>query len=332
MVTGDLPGTARAVGRSLGWDIGERSVVTGDELAQLSDTELHHILPHISICARVTPKDKLRIARLLQSQGEIVAMTGDGVNDSPALKAANIGIALGSGSDIAKSSADLVLTNDNFETIVAAIEEGKQMLSNIKKIFVYLMSNSLDEVILIGGSIVAGIALPLTAIQIIWVNLITGSIPAIAFAFDRDRSFRKGLEGRLFFDSTTLFLIIVLGSLTSVLLFALYYGLLAYGIPLETARAVLFVCFSTYILGITFSFRNLHSPLNVYTLMENRLLFWGVVGGLCLTLMTIYLPFFQTLFGTTALSLPWLLFVVGWLALNIVLVEGAKWFARRYFA
>lgn len=332
MCTGDLPGTATAVGRSLGWDIDSFNVMSGHELRELSDDALREILPRLKIFARVTPADKVRILKLYQDRGEIVAMTGDGVNDGPALKAANIGIAIGSGTDVAKSIADLVLLNDSFKTIVTTIKEGRQMLANIKKIFVYLMSNALDEVILIGGAILVGAALPLSAIQIIWVNLFTGSIPAIAYAFDTEPATKRGATRERFFDRTVYFLTVGIGVLTSFLLLGLYVSLLSLGYPLETARSVLFACFSAYILVISFSFRNLHAPVYTYPLMGNRFLFFGVLGGLGLVLATLYVPFFQHLFGTTAISLWWLMFVGLWLIINILIVEAAKWFAARFLA
>jgi len=330
MCTGDLPGTATAIGRSLGWEIDASNIMTGHELHEVSDEALREILPRIRIFARVTPADKIRIVKLYQNLGEIVAMTGDGVNDGPALKAANIGIAIGSGTDVAKSIADLVLLNDSFKTIVTTIKEGRQMLANIKKIFVYLMSNALDEVILIGGCIIVGAALPLTAIQIIWVNLFTGSIPAIAYAFDTQPATKRGATHERFFDNTVYFLTIGVGVLTSVMLLVLYLTLLSLEVPVDTARSVLFACFSAYILVIAFSFRNLHAPLYSYPFAENRFLFFGVLGGLVLVLATLYVPFFQSLFDTTALSLWWLLFVVVWLMANILLVEIAKWFTARF--
>lgn len=330
MITGDLPGTARAVGRLLGWDINENSVVTGEQLLQLSDEELIEMLPHIQIFARVTPADKVRIAKLHQSRGEIVAMTGDGVNDGPALKAANIGIAVGSGSDVAKSMADLVLINDNFETIVASIEEGKLMLANIRKIFVYLMSNSLDEIILIGGSIVAGVAMPFTAAQIIWVNLFTGSIPAIAYAFDKQPELKSSKGGKTFFDKTVLFLVIGVGTLSSLLLLALYLSLLSLDVPQSIAQSVLFMCFSSYILAVAFSFRNLRAPVYTYSITENRPLLGGVIIGFILLFLTMYTPFFQSIFKLAPLPAVWLFFVVIWLAFNVLLVETAKWFANKY--
>src|SRR3989344_6190036 len=193
MLTGDLKGTAEAVARELGWELNEGNTLTGDDLHRLSDAELLLTLPNIKIFARVTPEDKLRIGSLYKKRGEVVAMTGDGVNDAPSLKAVDIGVALGSGSDVAKSVGDLILLDDNFKTIVAAIEEGRRMLENIRKAFVYLMSNCLDEVVLIGGSLLVGLPLPLTALQIIWVNFATGSFPALSFAFDKN--FDEGKSG-----------------------------------------------------------------------------------------------------------------------------------------
>ncbi|MEK7140558.1 MAG: cation-transporting P-type ATPase, partial [Patescibacteria group bacterium] len=182
LVTGDLLGTALSVAQSLDWAVSPEEVLTGDELRNLSDEELSELIPKIKIFARVTPEDKLRIGQLYRARGEIVAMTGDGVNDAPALKAMDIGISLGSSSDVAKSAADLVLLDDNFKTISLAIDEGRRILGNIRKAFTYLMSNSMDEVFVIGGSLIFGLPFPLTALQIIWVNLFTGSLPALAFA------------------------------------------------------------------------------------------------------------------------------------------------------
>lgn len=330
MATGDLPGTALAVAKELGWNVDEQSILTGAQLKQLSDEDLTESLSYVRIFARVTPEDKLRITKLFQARGEIVAMTGDGVNDAPSLKVANIGIAVGSGSDVAKGVSDLVLLDDNFQTIVAAIEEGKRMLLNIKKIFVYLMSNSFDEVILIGGAIIAGIAMPLTAIQIIWVNLFTGSIPAIAYAFDKQAIPKGSHHSRSFFDRPVKFLTLSIGLITSFLLLALYSVLLSYDIPLETAQNIIFICFGTYVLLIAFSIRNLNLPIYKYSLTENKILLFGVLGGLVLMVATMYVPFLQDIVGTSAISLPWLGFVVLWLFVNIIIVEGLKWVSYTY--
>jgi len=330
MATGDLPGTALAVAQEIGWPVTEANVLSGTQLQQLSDEDLLVILDKIYIYARVTPKDKLRITRLHQLRGEIVAMTGDGVNDTPSLKAANIGIVVGSGSDVAKSVADLILLDDNFKTIVATIEEGKQILSNIKKMFVYLMSNSLDELILIGGAIVAGVAMPLTAAQIIWVNMFTGSLPAIAFAFDRQALRETPKTSRTFFDGRVLFLTIFIGLVVSIMLLALYLMLLNYGIDLELARSILFASFGSYTLFIAFSFLDLSRPLFKYSLTTNKTLLAGVGIGSLLLILTFIIPFMRQTFSVVPLPLPWIGFVFLWIAINVVVVEASKWFANRF--
>jgi Ca2+-transporting ATPase len=330
MATGDLPGTALAVANDLGWDVTESNVLTGVQLSQLSDEQLSALLDKIHIYARVSPKDKLRITRLFQARGEIVAMTGDGVNDAPSLKAANIGIAVGSGTDVAKGVADLILMDNNFQTIVAAIEEGRQILSNIKKLFVYLMSNALDELILIGGAILAGVMLPLTALQIIWVNLFTGSLPAIAFAFDRQLMKETNETSRTMFDKRVLSLTTTIGIVISLLLLGLYLALLDSGLSVELARTILFACFGSYTLFISFSFLDLSRPIYQYSLLENKFLLFGIGVGMTLLAITIYTPFFQRMFETTHLPFAWTLFVGAWSISNIILIEVFKWFSNRF--
>jgi len=330
MATGDLAGTAIAVANDLGWKVTETNVLTGQQLSQLSDEELNKLLDKIHIYARVSPKDKLRITRLFQARGEIVAMTGDGVNDAPSLKAANIGIAVGSGTDVAKGVADLILMDNNFQTIVAAIEEGRQILSNIKKLFVYLMSNALDELILVGGAIIAGVTLPLTAVQIIWVNLFTGSLPAIAFAFDRQQMRETDAASRTMFDKRVLFLTTSIGIFISLILLGLYLLLLNVGLSVELARTILFACFGSYTLFISFSFLDLSRPIYQYSLTQNKLLLVGIGVGMVLLIITVYTPFFQRMFETTHLPFIWATFVAFWIVLNVVIVEVFKWFANTF--
>lgn len=330
MATGDLPGTATAIAKEIGWKVNKANILTGKQLQQLSDEDLIAILDRIKIFARVTPTDKLRITKLHQAQGEIVAMTGDGVNDAPSLKAANIGIAVGSGSDVAKSVADLILLDDNFKTIVSTIEEGKQILSNIKKMFVYLMSNSLDELVLIGGAIIAGVALPLNALQIIWVNLFTGSLPAIAFAFDRQLMRETQKTSHEFFDRRVLFLTIFIGIIVSLMLLGLYLGLLKNGVSTDLARSIIFASFGSYTLFIAFSFLDLSRPVFNYSIIKNKLLLAGVGIGTILLLMTFTIPFFQKTFDVQPLPLPWIGFVVLWVIINIAVVEASKWFANTF--
>ncbi len=333
LVTGDLVGTALAVVKSLDWKVDEEEVLTGQDIRNLTDDQLLEVIPKIKIFARVTPEDKLRIGRLYQKLGEVVAMTGDGVNDAPALKAMDIGISLGSASDVAKSAADLVLLDDNFETISMAIDEGRKILSNIRKTFVYLMSNSLDLVFLIGGSLIMGLALPVTALQIIWMNLFTGSLPALAFAFEEDIDKEKysGKDLKLIFTKEVKVLTFGIGVTSSFFLFLLYYFLIKNNVPLDLARSFLFVCLSSYILAIAFSFRSLRKPLFSYSIFSNKKLNISIIVATLILILTMTVPVIRNIFDIAPLPLFWVPFVILWLILNISLVEGAKYLMRRKY-
>ena len=331
LVTGDLIGTARSVAKSLNWEVREDQAISGNDLRKLSDQELLKMILNIKIFARVTPEDKLRIGGLYQKLGEVVAMTGDGVNDAPALKAMDIGISLGSGSDVAKSAADLVLLDDNFETISLAIDEGRKILGNVRKTFVYLMSNSLDEVFVIGGSLLMGLALPLTALQIIWVNLFTGSLPALAFAYEEDLDKEKNLgrDLRLIFTKEVKVLTLVIGVISSFFLFLSYYFLIRVGVEVDIARSIFFVCFSSYILVISFSFRSLHLPLFSYPIFSNKKLNWSILIAFVLLVITMAVPAIRNIFDLAPLPLSSIPFILIWLLFNIFLVEFAKYLLRK---
>ncbi len=331
LVTGDLKGTALSVAKSLNWEVAENEILVGSQLKDLSEEELLAILPSIKIFARVTPEDKLNIGQLYQKLGEVVAMTGDGVNDAPALKAMDIGISLGSGSDVAKSAADLVLLDDNFETISSSIDEGHRILANIRKTVVYLMSNSLDEVFVIGGSLIMGLALPLTSLQIIWVNLFTGSLPALAFAFDENMDRRKYFkkESKRIFTKEVKVLTLGIGVLSSLFLFLLYYVLTKTVADIAEARSIFFVCFASYILAISFSFRSLYNPLFSYSVLSNKKLNLSIILALVILILTMTIPFMRDIFKLAPLPMYSLPLVVMWLVFNILLVEGAKYILRK---
>ena len=195
MITGDHPATALAVAHEIG--IPGARVLTGDDLASYQGTALVDALADVNVFARVRPEQKLQLVEALQAQGQIVAMTGDGVNDAPALKRSDVGVAMGQrGSDVSREVADLVLLDDNFATIVGAVEEGRGIYENIQKFLRFLFSTNLSEVLLVAsGALLAyglnlrddagGLVLPLTAAQILWINLMTDGLPALALAFDR---------------------------------------------------------------------------------------------------------------------------------------------------
>lgn len=331
IMTGDHKGTAIAIAKEVGMEVTENSALDAAELIKLTDSELKKLLPKLVVISRVTPYDKLRIVKLYQKMGEVVAMTGDGVNDAPAIKQANVGIAMGSGTEVSQSVADLVLLDDNFETIVAAIEEGRQILSNIRKVLVYLLTNVADGLILIGGSLILGLALPLNALQILWVNFFTGSFPAIAFAFEKDKNslthkpinLKNGL-----FDPLMKFLIIVIGLSTSTLLFVLYVVLLKYGFDEQIVKTFTFAAFGTYTLLVAMSIRSLDQSIFSIPFFGNRYFTGGILIGFTLMLAAIYIPFLQTIFETVALPPVWVLAVVLVGVLNIIMIEIAKVFFR----
>jgi Ca2+-transporting ATPase len=302
------------------------------ELRGLSPTALKKILPELRIIARVSPLDKMNITKAFQAMGEVVAMTGDGVNDAPSIKQADVGIAMGSGTEVARDVADLVLLDDNFATIVAAIEEGWQIRHNIKKVLVYSLSSVTDELLLIGGALILGLPLPLTALQILWVNFFSDSFPAIAFAFEKNidgmaRASRQK-SGSLF-DPLMKRLILFIGLSTSALLFGLYWLLLRAGFPEALVRTFIFASFGTYSLFLAFSVRSLQKSIFAYSPFSNPAMIAGTGIGVVLMGAAVYVPFLQTLFDTVALPFVWCLGVVAVGVLNMAAIEIGKWWWRR---
>jgi Ca2+-transporting ATPase len=332
ILTGDHRGTAEAIAREVGMHIDADNALDAQDLRLLSDDDLKKRLPTLRVVSRISPLDKMRIVRVLQSMGEIVAMTGDGVNDAPSIKQADVGIAMGSGTEVARDVADLVLLDDNFETIVAAVEEGRQIMHNIRKVLVYLLSSVADGLILIGGALATGLVLPLNALQILWVNFFSDSFPAVAFAFERNidgmshhvQSREAGL-----FNPLMRFLIIFIGLSTSALLFVLYWGLLRAGFPEEVVRTFIFASFGTYTLFLAFSLRSLEKSIVSYPFFSNAYLVVGVSVGIVLMGAAIYVPFLQSIFDTVALPFTWIVGVAAVGISNIVAVECGKWFFHR---
>ena len=332
MVTGDHVGTALSVARELNIAQSENEVMNGEEMSRIPLVQLKGALERVKVFARVTPEQKLLLTNLYRERGAIVAVTGDGINDAPALSRADIGVALGSGTDVTKNQADLVLLDDNFETLVSAIEEGRTILDNIRKVIVYLLSDSLDELLLIGGSLIAGLALPLNAIQILFVNFFSDSFPALAFAFER------GVDGfsdaprkpdKNLFDKKVRFLILGIGVFTSSFLFALYYALLQLNYDSLIVRTFIFASFSSYTLFLALSLRSLEKSIFSYNIFENRYLIYGIGFGLLLTLAAVYAPWLQNILGTVSLPPFWLLGVLLIGIFNIALVEFSKWLFRK---
>lgn len=333
ILTGDHAGTALVVARELGLLDGGGKVITGPELTALNREQIRAVLDGTRVFARVTPDQKLMLAELYKEKGEIVAMTGDGVNDAPALKAADIGIAVGSGTEVAKGAADLVLLKDDFATIVAAIEEGRRILGNIRRVIVYLLSDALDELLLIGGSLLAGLPLPLNALQILYVNLFSDSFPAIAFAYEDHQNGRPRRRpmpiGKNVFDREMRFLVLMVGTLTSAGIFLLYYLMIKLGQPENMVRSFIFASFGSYTLFAAFSLRSLHASIFSFNPLSNKPLTLGVGVGIMLTLLALYWPPLQHALDLTALPFPWLIGVGLVCAASMSAIEAAKLYIRR---
>tara|TARA_Y100000031_G_scaffold101393_3_gene111223 strand:- start:18263 stop:20998 length:2736 start_codon:yes stop_codon:yes gene_type:complete len=329
MLTGDYQETAHAVAEDVG--ITQKGIPTlvGSDVEELTDKELYKKLKTVNVFARVMPAQKLRIARILKSKGEVVAMTGDGINDAPALRSADIGIALGSGTDVAKEASDLVLLDDGFNIIVHAIEEGRRVVDNLKKIVAYLLSTGFSEIFVIGSALIMAAPLPLLPAQILWINIVEEGFMNFAFAFEpkekdimnRDPRVSKGIV----LTPNLIKLILIIALVTGFFLVALYFILLSLSIPIEEIRTMMFIALAVDSLFFSFSIKNLHKPIWRINIFSNRYLVFALVSSLLMLLIALLLPPLQTLLSLTPLSGTTLIFFIGLGVLNLLFVEGAKY-------
>ncbi|PJE59876.1 MAG: hypothetical protein COU85_01380 [Candidatus Portnoybacteria bacterium CG10_big_fil_rev_8_21_14_0_10_44_7] len=330
LVTGDHLDTALAIAREL--DLtpdGAKEFLTGKQISLLDAEKLKATVRQVKIFARVDPKDKLRIVQALQENGEVVAMTGDGINDTPALKRADIGLALGSGTDAAREVADLVMLDDSFAVIISAIKQGRVILDNIKKTLAYLLADSFSEIILIVGSIVAGLPLPILPAQILWVNLIDDALPSMSLVFEKAEGdvMRRRPQGRKtrIFDAEIKFFVFVIGVVTNLLLFALFWWYFRQNYDLEHIRTIIFAALGLDSLIYVFACKSLRQNIWHIRLFNNKHLLVAVGFGLLMLLAAIYLPFLQTLLKTQPLyGFDW--GVVAILSLlDLLFIELGKW-------
>ena len=332
MITGDHPLTAQAVARELGL-LKNGRVVTGAELEAMSEAEFAREVENIEVYARVSPAHKLRVVTALQKNDHIVAMTGDGVNDAPALKKADIGIAMGiTGTDVTKEAAAMTLTDDNFASIVAAVEEGRGVFGNIKKYLMYLLSSNIGEIGLMFGATLLGLPLPLTAVQILYVNLATDGLPALALAVDppeADLMRRNPRNPRTGVFTRPVVTLMVVGGLWSALVnLGLYAWALSSGRSLEEAMTMTFVSLVLIQFFKAYNFRS--DRLSVFVRpFANKWLNWAILWEVVLLVIIIYVPFLHDAFGTYYLPLvDWAIVILLALTISPVL-ELAKWMERR---
>jgi len=332
MITGDHPLTAQAVARELGL-LKTGRVVTGAELDAISDEDFKREVETIDVYARVSPAHKLRVVTALQANNHIVAMTGDGVNDAPALKKADIGIAMGiTGTDVTKEAAAMTLTDDNFASIVAAVEEGRGVFGNIKKYLMYLLSSNIGEIGLMAGSTLLGLPLPLTAVQILYVNLATDGLPALALSVDppeKDLMKRKPRNPRTGIFTRPVVSLMVAGGLWSTLVnLGLFIWAMNSGRSIEEAMTMTFVSLVLIQFFKAYNFRS--DRHSVFTRpFENKWLNRAILWEAILLLLIVYVPALHEPFSTFSLPLiDWVIIFALSLTISPVL-EFVKWMERK---
>ena len=314
MVTGDYKDTAQAIARDIGLLTPGGLVLTGAELDRLSDKELADQADRLDVCCRVSPQHKTRIVEALKSRGHVVAMTGDGVNDAPALKRANIGVAMGiTGTDVAKQTADMVLTDDNFASIVAAIEQGRIIYSNIRKFVYFLLACNVGEILIVFGAMLLGMPIPLRPVQLLWLNLVSDGAPALALGLEKGdpdimkqppRSPKEHVINRDMAIGIGVVALVDAAAILSVFFLALQ----RYPGHVEAAQTIAFMTLCCSELLRAFTARSEYHSIFSIGITSNRWMVWAVGVSFALVLMVVYVPFLQPFFDTVPLGMDdWML-------------------------
>ncbi|MDB5084340.1 MAG: Cation-transporting ATPase pacL, partial [Bacilli bacterium] len=313
MITGDHPITARAIGEQLSICRPGDQLLTGTDIDQLSLEKLVELVPNTNIFARVTPEHKLRIVEAFQRGGEVVAMMGDGVNDAPAIRKADVGIAMGSqGTDLTKDTAGIVLMEDHFHSIIDGVKEGRKIIGNIRKSIGCLISGNLAEVLVATTAVVIGLPMPLIPLQILLMNLLTDALPAIVLATDSKASNSERHKDVI--DRSLYRTVLTRGSILGLSALGVFAGALALGVALPLAQTITFATLVAGQIWQTVSWRRLGSTEN-YQLTSDRPLLLAMLVSWAALLASIYLPGLQGIFATSSLRLP------HWFA--VIAVSGA---------
>jgi Ca2+-transporting ATPase len=335
MITGDNKHTAIAIARELGI-LDKGKVLTGQDLETMSDESLEDKIDEISVFARVSPGDKMNIVKALKRKEHIVAVTGDGVNDAPALKASDIGVAMGiTGTEASKEAADMILLDDNFATLVTAIEKGRVIYNNIKKFLAYTLSSNMGELLIMLTAGIMGLPLPLITIQILWVNLVTDGLPGIALGVDPPEKdvmkYPPRKTDETVFTSGIKAIVIVMSILMTITLVPIFfsYGFEPQESELLKARTIVFTSIVIFEMFNTFNCRSERLSIFQVGLFKNRYLLVAILSSIVLQLSVVYIPMFQPIFGTTAISIfDWIL-IIGISSTGLIGVELTKIFLKR---
>jgi Ca2+-transporting ATPase len=335
MITGDYPKTARAIAEDIHLLRKDHDVMTGKEMDEIDDDQLKEAVKHTDVFARVSPEHKMRIVDALRGNGEVVAMTGDGVNDAPAIKLADIGVAMGiTGTDVAKETADMVLTDDNYASIVSAIEQGRIIYSNIRKFVYYLISCNMAEIMIIFLSMLITGRSPLTAIQLLWLNLVTDGAPALSLATEKGdpdimqqppRPTKEPIINRFMVSGITVQTI----AITVTTLAAFFIGLYTNPEHVEYAETMAFVTLSVSELLRAFTSRSEYYPILKIGIFSNKWMNWAVIGSLVLIVGVVYIPFFNPIFNTLPLTWTQWSEILPLLLVPSIAAEATKYFGAK---
>lgn len=335
MITGDYKETAFAIAKELGMAESIDEAMMGEELNKISDEELREVVKDVKVYARVSPEHKVRIVSALKANGEITAMTGDGVNDALALKRADIGVSMGiTGTDVAKNTAELILTDDNFASIVSAVEEGRIIYSNIKKFVFFLLSCNIGEIFLVFTSILLNLPVPLLPIQLLWLNLVTDSFPALALGVEKGDpdimkvSPRNPNEPIL---TRNMLVGILLQSLAvgGAALLAYRWGLSTYADNIDKARTITFTALITAELLRAYSSRSQRYTLFKIGFFTNKTLVYGTLFSFILLLGVLYIPFMQPIFNTFSLGVRDWAAILEYAFIPLIVGEVSKLFIKK---
>jgi Ca2+-transporting ATPase len=334
MVTGDHKDTAEAIAREIGILTPGGLVLTGPEIERMSDAELAASTDKLQVCCRVSPQHKTRIVDAMKASGHVAAMTGDGVNDAPALKRANIGVAMGiTGTDVSKQTADMVLTDDNFASIVAAIEQGRIIYSNIRKFVYFLLACNVGEILIIFGAMLFGMPIPLRPVHLLWLNLVSDGAPALALGMEKgDKDImshppRPPKEPVINRDMAIGIGVIALVDAIAILT-VFYLGLQRYPGHLEAAQTLAFVTLCVSELVRAFTARSEYHSIFSIGVFSNRWMVWAVGASLLLVLMVVYVPFLQPFFDTVPLTLDDWLMMAPFFFASAIAMELLKFYFR----
>ncbi len=336
MMTGDHPATAFAVAEQVGLidtinshDAKNERIMDGERLEKMSPDDLEKIIDKIDVYARVLPHQKMKIVEAWQKRGEVVAMTGDGVNDAPALKRADIGIALGSGTDVAKEASDLVLLNNSFSVIIAAIEGGRVIVDNLRKVVTFLLSTGFTEIVLIGGALMVGLPLPVLPAQILWANLIEEGFMNFAFAFEPKESDIMGRDprahsSRQILTREMLWIIFGVGMITNLFLFILFASLIYLEYPIQEIRTMMFAGLAIDAIFFVYPLKSLREPLWKINLFSNPYLLIANVVSMILLAMALTFSPLQRLLSLAPISIWEFLTILGLGIMDLIALEAAK--------